>query len=231
MGEALLARPLDRQATSQPAPQAMPATVSFAPADPPVTVTPAPLETGADRSPHRLSAGSAEPRLLLDVLGSARYSGGPVVWVGGALRAALPFDDWSVGIWGRFEAAVAELMPMPTDFVMTSGSVGLSAGRRLLARPFELTAAFDPSLAIVSMDGGKDVPGLSATGAKADLRLGARLQGAVPFGPRWRGLFAMDGEIAPISLASEKHRMIDPRLPPIPTFTLGASLGGEFALR
>jgi len=219
VGEALLARPLERVPSPAVAPLPEPDAALF--------IFPAP---GGEARRERPEEPRGEPRLLIDVLASTRYSGA-ALWAGGAMRASLPFDRWSVGFWGRFEAAVAELKPVPFDFLMWSGSVGLSAGYRVLLRRVELTAAFDPSVAIVSMDGGYDTPTMSASGAKADLRLGGRLQGAIPLSAAWRGLFALDGELGPMAMTSAHHRIIDPRLPPIPTFTLGASLGGELALR
>jgi hypothetical protein len=218
VGEALLARPLERPPPPPPAPilrtvDELPARVERPPA-PPATVP----------------VLSNEPRLLIDMLASARWSGSPAtVWTGGVLRASLPFGPWSVGVWGRFEIAAAELDPVPSDFWMYSGSVGLSLGRRFVARPLELWAFVDASVAIVSIDGGPDGTPLGAQGARADPRVGLRLQGAVPFAPRWRAIFALDGEIGPVGLASERHRIISTLLPPIPDFTLGASIGAEIA--
>ena len=216
VGEALLARPLERLAPPAPVVRVVDNSPAR-PEPPPAPALPEPLR---------------EPRLLIDGLASARWSGSPAaLWTGGVVRASLPFEAWSLGIWGRFELAAAQLQPEPSDFWMYSGSAGLSIGRRLLARPLELWAALDASVAIVSIDGGPDGTPLGAEGAKADPRIGLRLQGAVPFGPRWRLVFALDGEIGPMGLASARHRIISTLLPPIPDFTLGASVGGELALR
>ncbi len=216
-GEALLARPVVRR---PPAPLDPPPPDDRAlPAPPPAAPRPPPL-------PYR------EPRLLVDALVFTRYSGGvSAFWMGAELRAALPIDAWSVGIWARYELAVAELVMVPYDFTMSSGSIGVAAGRRLVSFPIELTAFLEPSLAVVSMDGGLDGSPMAASGARSDFRMGARLQGAIRFGSRWRGLFAFDGELSPLTLASEKHRIIRPDLPQIPSFTLGASIGGEMAVR
>jgi hypothetical protein len=136
-----------------------------------------------------------------------------------------------VGIWARYELAVAALQSVPYDFSVSSGSIGVAAGRRLSISPMELWAMLEPSLAVVSMDGGLDNSPAAAQGSKGDFRIGARLQGAIRFGSRWRGLFALDGEVSPWTLASETHRLIDPKLPQIPSYTLGASIGGELAIQ
>jgi hypothetical protein len=168
---------------------------------------------------------------MIDVLLGPRYSGHvDAVWMGGEVRVVLPVDAWGFGVWARYEMAVATLQAIPVDFHMFSGSIGLSAGYRFLSAPLQLTAAFEPSLAIIGMDGGPDGDG-GVDAARADPRIGTRFQAALPIGQRWRALFALDGEIAPYAIASEKHRTIASILPPIPSFTLGASIGGEIVVR
>jgi hypothetical protein len=217
VGEALLARPIataPRPIAPAPAPPTRP--------EPPSPPAP---RAAAPRAP-------GEPRLLVDALTSLRYSGHvDAVWAGLEFRVAIPIESFSMGIWARYELAVHELQPPPEDFTMTSGSVGLAAGYRVMTRPIELTVSLEPSVAVVTMDGGPDLPGRGADGAKGDFRLGARVQGALPFSARWRGVFAIDGEASPLAIASAKHRTIAAILPPIPSFTLGASLGGELVIR
>ncbi len=218
VGEALLARPLERPPPPPPPP-------------PLRTVDELPARAERPLAPPAVPPGQTnDPRLLIDMLGSVRWSGSPAtVWTGGVVRASLPFGPWSVGVWGRFEIATAELYPVPSDFWMFSASAGLSLGRRFVARPLELWGLVDASVAIVSIDGGPDGTPLGAEGARADPRVGLRLQGAIPFAPRWRAIFALDGEVGPMGLANERHRIISTLLPPIPDFTLGASVGAEIA--
>jgi hypothetical protein len=217
IGEAMLARPLSRPA---PPPVAAP---------PPEPAAPPPEPTAPRSEPA--APRPAGERLTLGALAGPRYSGHVnALWVGGTLRAMLPLDRWTVGVWGRYETAVLALQPTPADYHLLSGSVGLSAGYRLLDGPLQLTASIEPSLAVIAFDGGAD-ESHEVEGARGDPRVGARLQGAWPVGDRWRLLFALDGEIAPLALGSARHRTIDPALPPIPSFTLGASLGGEIVIR
>jgi hypothetical protein len=219
-GEALLTRPAARRAPPDPAP------LDPAPPAPAVAEAPRPVFARPPPVPY------VEPRLLVDMLVYTRYSGGVrAFWMGGELRATVPIEGWSVGIWGRYEFAVAALQTVPYDFSVQSGSIGVAAGRRILPRPIELWAMLEPSVAIVTMDGGVDGTPQAANGAKGDVRIGARIQAAIWLGPRWRGLLALDGEVSPWTLASETHRLIDPKLPQIPSFSLGASFGGELAIR
>ena len=212
IGEALMAKPIARLAHP-----------------------PAPVEAPAARAPApepSLPRPTTEPRLLVDALTSVRYSGHVnAVWAGFGFRVAIPIERFSVAIWARYDVAVTTLQRTPSDFSMSSGSVGLAAGYRLLAKPIELTVALEPSIAVITMDGGPDASGVGVNGARGDFRLGARFQAALPFSPRWRGLLAVDGELAPMAMASAKHRTIDAQLPSIPSFTLGVSLGGELVLR
>jgi hypothetical protein len=240
-GEALLTRPPGRRApapapatppTSAAPPALAPAPAPAPAAAPPPALAPAPLEAPRLILHRPPPVPYIEPRLLVDTLVYSRYSGGMrAFWMGAELRATVPIEGWSVGIWGRYELAVADLQSVPYDFSVSSGSIGVSVGRRIIPRPIDLWAMLEPSVAIVSMDGGLDGSPQDASGAKGDVRVGARLQGSIWFGPRWRGLLALDGEVSPWTLASEKHRLIDPRLPQMPSFTLGASFGGEIAIR
>jgi hypothetical protein len=209
VGEAMLARPMLRAAS------------------PAIADTPPAPERGAAPAP----ATPRGPRVLIDALAGPRFSGHfGAVWLGGALRVTIPIDAWALGLWARYEVDVAALQPTPVDFHAWSGSVGLSAGHRVLDAPLRLTASLEPSLAIVAMDGGPDDAG-GVQGARGDFRIGARVQGALPLNERFQLVFALDGELSPQSIASAKHRTIDPSLPPMPSFSFGASVGGELAVR
>jgi hypothetical protein len=203
--EALLAQspaPFDALPSPSPSPSANPPPAS-APAAPAVL---------AER----------EPRLVVEALLAGRFSGTlRSVWGAGTLRVAVPLEAWSVAAWVRY-AIPYVLDPGPVDFSMSDVSVGLSLGRRLVGSgPFELHATLDPSIGFVSMQGG--VQSMLAQGAVVDARLAVALRGVLRFTRMWRGVVALDGELAPASIA--KARRIDPALPPLPAYSMGASFG------
>jgi hypothetical protein len=162
-----------------------------------------------------------EPRLILSALIGARYSAPTrALWVAPELRVAVPVDAWSVGVWVRY-AAPYVLDTTPDDFFMAELGIGLALGRRLITAPIEIRATLEPSIAVVQMEGDIGVQHLE--GARVDFRLGSRVEGAVRLGGRWRGLFSIDGELTPSGVG--RTRRIDPSLPPLPTYGIGAGLG------
>jgi hypothetical protein len=224
MGEALLAAPLPAPQTpppGAPAPESTPSARTSAVA-PPVPPAPPSAAAPAPPPPHG-------PRLQVDALASSRFAG-PTrgFWFGGVLRATLPFEAWSGGVWARFDAPAVTLDPWHEAFSMTEVSVGLALDRRVFAEPFELRIGFEPSLAVVSMVGGAE-PDLH-DGAKADPRLGLAVRAVWPVSRAWRLLAGVDGEVAPGAAGSLKSRQIDPELPSIPAFTVGVTFGAGVGL-
>ena len=204
-----------------PAPTADETQAGRDPRDAPPDAAPAPAKspTGA--------AALREPRALVDGLGGVRYGGAMrALWGTATARVAVPFGPWSAGIWARY-AQPYVFDPLPIGFAIYDTSIGLSAGRRVLAAPVELDVTFDPSIALVQMETG-DAPS-SASGAKLDGRLGVGLRAALPFSAHWRGVLALDGEIAPVSAAHA--RLISPLLPALPWWSMGLSGGLEVAVR
>lgn len=170
----------------------------------------------------------AAPRVVIEALVGPRYGGTlRAVWAAGTLRINVPIEAWSVGAWVRYGVPYV-IDASPTDFSMSDLGFGLSLARRLLtAGPLELQATFDPSIAFVSMEGGAE-PNL-AQGAMIDGRLGLGVRATLRWNRMWRGVFALDGELAPASLA--RARRIDPALPPLPGYSVGASVGVGAAFR
>jgi hypothetical protein len=163
-----------------------------------------------------------EPRLLTDVLLGVRYGGAlRSVWGAGTLALAVPIDAWSVGAWVRY-AIPYVVDPKPPDFSMSDAAFGLSVGRQIVrSGVLELSGVFSPSLGFVSMQG-FDEPNL-AQGSLLDARLGLALRAVFRWTRRWRGVATLDGEVAPMDAV--KARYIDPMLPPLPVWSLGASFG------
>ncbi|APR83012.1 Hypothetical protein A7982_08361 [Minicystis rosea] len=184
---------------------------------------PAPAEPESPRA-H----GPMEPRLIAAALIGARYSGAlRSLWGTATLRAAVPLDAWSVGAWGRFGVPYV-FDRAPHHFSMSDLALGLSVGRRIVAtRWLDVQATFDPSIAFVSMEAGHKED--EVEGAKLDGRLGLGLRATILFSRRWRGVVAIDGEIAPASAV--RARRIDAALPPLPVGSAGLSFGVDMAIR
>ncbi len=168
-----------------------------------------------------------EPRYIVDATVGIRFSGpSAALWVAPTLRATVPFEAWSVGVWVRAGVPyVFELVP--PSFMMSQVNLGLSAGCTLLSAPVEIRIGLNPSLSVVTMDA--DAIDHEASGAKVDFFLGAGLSGAIPFSPRWRGVVIVDAEMAPAGVRAA--RRLDPLLPVLPAYEVGAAFGVELVAR
>jgi hypothetical protein len=217
-----------------PGPDDLAATAEALLALPPAPPEPPPLRpvAGPAPAPSAPPAPTApvpqDPRLVAEATLAARFGGTTrAVWGAGTLRIAVPLGAWSVAAWARYGIPYV-LDPTPADFSMSDIAFGLSLGRRIVAAgAFELHATFDPSVGFVSMEGG--VEPMLAQGAQVDMRLGLGLRGVMRWTRMWRGVVALDGEVAPASVA--KARRIDPSLPPLPAYSMGASIGVGAAFR
>jgi hypothetical protein len=168
-----------------------------------------------------------EPRYIVDATMGIRFSGPrAALWFAPALRATVPFDAWSVGVWARYGLPHV-FGPLPTDFSMSQVNVGFSAGRQLLSTPIDLRVALTPSLSVVAMDA--DLDDNEVSGAKIDFYLGAAVSAAIPFSPIWRGVVVLDAEMVPAAIRAE--RRIDPVLPVLPAYEIGAAFGVELVAR
>jgi hypothetical protein len=201
---------------------------STAPATPPISAAPAALDP---RSAPALAASRPalprEPRFLASVMAGIRYGGPPrAVWFAPELRATIPVDAWSAGLWLRYAIPYTFDAVLP-DFSMSQVNLGFAGGRRLLDSPLEVRLTVDPSIAVISMEGGSGEN--LASGAKIDFQIGLGLSAALPITTTWRGVIRLDGGISPESLG--KERRIDPSLPPLPAYQIGASIGVEALVR
>lgn len=168
-----------------------------------------------------------EPRYLLDAMVGFRFSGpSPTLWLAPELRATIPFEAWSGGVWVRYGLPYI-LDIVPKYFTMAQVNIGLSAGRQIISAPVDLRVAFNPSLSVVTMDA--DIDHQEASGAKIDLYLGLSLSASIPFTPTWRGVLVLDAEVVPAAIRAE--RRIDSQLPALPAYELGAALGVELVTR
>jgi hypothetical protein len=148
------------------------------------------------------------------------------VLVGPELRATFAFDRWSTGLVARYDSAIAVFEHVPPQFSMSSVTVGLSGGYRLVARPVEIVAAIEPTMAVVLM--GAQRPGQAEpdVDAHVDMRLGARFGAAIPLRGRLRATCAIGAEGAPAALFTNRDSRRH-ALPELPGYLAGLSLGLE----
>lgn len=184
----------------------------------------------ANQLPNSEKSLFPEPRVLVGVFATGRYSG-PLntLWSGFALRGSIPFGDWSVALSGRFNFPAWIFDQVPIDFSMSEMSIQFGIGRRLIRRPFELHTVLDFSMHVVTMEGG-DEPNL-AEASGADPRVGLDIRTVWPLKGRWRFVVALDGELAPLAFVGSDDRKVDDALPPLPSHTIGLSLGLELGFK
>jgi hypothetical protein len=215
LGEAMLARTFTLET---PAPRPPPS--------PPVSLAPV---LAAESAPWATARGPRppDPSVLVDFLVGSRVTGPTLaVLMGAELRTTLVFDRWSAGLMARYDSAVAYLQPVPDQFSLSSVSIGLTGGFRLLAAPIELTLAVEPSLGVLLLSDQRPDMTEPEVDTKIDMRLGTRLSAAIPLTERIRALCALGGEGAPEALFSDRHsRRRD--LPLLPAYMAGLSLGLE----
>lgn len=181
-----------------------------------------------DVAPAEPARPRKDPRYLLDATLGVRFSGPtPTLWLAPELRATVPFEAWSGGVWVRYGLPYV-FDSTPKEFFMAQVNLGLSAGRQLISAPVDLRLTFNPSLSVVSMDA-DPAEGQEASGAKVDIYLGLGLSAAIPFTETWRGVLLLDAEMVPASIRAE--RRVDPALPVLPAYEIGAAFGVELVAR
>jgi hypothetical protein len=223
-------RPVESPADVGPTGKALLAGTAAPPAPP--SAPPAPPPPPARKEPPLRPAAPAsrsDPRLLLWAAVGPRYSGpSPMGWLSGSVRAAVPIQRWSIGLWARADLPVAQPASLPAGFEASGVSVGLSGARSFQAGPVELTAMLDPSLAVVSMEATLDESKPHPEGSAVDFRVGSVLAASLHLASLFRGALLLDGEIAPSAFGTKP---IAPGFPSIPGYTLGMSLAVEAVVR
>jgi hypothetical protein len=104
-----------------------------------------------------------------------------------------------------------------------SGALG--GGRRLQLGPTMFDFALAPSLVAMRMEG--DFVG-DVTERRVQFRIDGSVRWLVPFSPEWRVTLTTDADLAPLDAARPQRD--DPRLPALPTWTLGMRIGVTGAL-
>lgn len=186
----------------------------------------APAAPGIDAPPReveRAAPPAREARLVVGLMVGPRVSGpDTTAWMSGALRGAIPFGPWWVGLWTRVDFPIAATRPPPAWFSMSAVSLGLRGGRSFSIGPLALEASFLPSVAVVAMEETRNEAKKHPEGARIALRIGAELASTVPINAWLRGRVALDGEVAPA-----ESSLIFEGFPRVPRYTLGLSLGLE----
>lgn len=214
-GEALLAVPGDDHPAPAPPPPAPP------PPPPPLP------EHEPPPAPH---PPPADPRLLIEALAGVRISAPATAgWMTTRLGAVLPLGEWSVGMYARYDMALAGPRATPAGFDMDAVSAGFSLGRRLLRDPFDLRVTLDPTLSVVMMEAGQEDQIDHPEGARVAFRIGTSARGSFHLAGAFRGLILIDGELSPAGVAG--WRKIHPSLPATPVYTAGVLLGVEAIIR
>jgi hypothetical protein len=219
MAEALLAVP------------APPAAPPIAPPPAPVAVKPpeavTPPKAAPPIAPPTASAPTV-PRLLIDTLFVFRYATpSPGAWVGGDLRASLPFGEWSLGLGARYDLLLAYAHDQGSRDSMSEVVLGAAVGRRLLRAPVEVVATFEPRLAVVVFEAQTTTD--RTAGSHADWRLAAGLRAAHRITDSARWVVALDTEVTPMALGGEHHA--GDMTHALPAFGLGLAVGLEAAVQ
>ena len=212
LGEALLSKPLEEPAPTQPPP-------------PTPTAQPEPVATPA-----------RDPRLLLAATVGPRYAGPGHMMLGSfQALAAVPFRPWAGGVWIRYDGFSTSLeRRIPPIRELSLGAVAYwirSVGR------VEIRPMLKPSLAVVTraVIGGGSIEGdhepsepIFIDKTDIDFRVGVEAQFAVRLTRRLRAVVGLDAEIAPKQIVSTFSAPLN--FGKLPIYTVGLGLGLEVAV-
>jgi hypothetical protein len=159
----------------------------------------------------------------LGIGAALRFGSSPAYFAGGAAAfAEFALDRWLLAVTARYEITTALVnQPAPTDFVMQSSCVGVSAGRRLELGRVNVDGLVGPN--VVLEDEHADDVDRELEGVAADFRLGATWRVSGPPSSSVRPFASGDLEISPLRIHSAKS--LDRALPPLPSWTTGVALG------
>jgi hypothetical protein len=165
------------------------------------------------------------------------------VWLGFAAggRAGQPSPLTMADLEARADLVVAERWLIIASFRYTpigatsllrvdndqyhEGSIGLGVGRRVALGPATFDFAVSPSLVAMRMEG--DFDG-DVDQAGTQFRLDGSARWLIPFSADWRVTLTFDADVAPADAAHPVRE--DPRLPALPTWTMGLRVGMTGAL-
>ena len=211
-----------------------------APPPPPMPISPEELPPDA-RLPNVVTP---SVHVELGIGAALRFGSSPAYFAGGAAAfAEFALDRWLLAVTARYEITTALVnQPAPTDFVMQSSCVGVSAGRRLELGRVNVDGLVGPNV-VLEDEHADDVVALlqrkghdviemrrhfhdvdrELEGVAADFRLGATWRVSGPPSSSVRPFASGDLEISPLRIHSAKS--LDRALPPLPSWTTGVALG------
>jgi hypothetical protein len=171
----------------------------------------------------RAKPASQSIQVELGIGAALRFGGGPTYFAGGAAAfAEFALDRWLLAVTARYEITTSLLnQPAPSDFVMQSSAVGVSAGRRLELGSVDVDGLLGPNLVLENEDA--DDVDRDVAGAAADLRLGATVRVSGPPSSSVRAFASGDFEASPARIRSAKS--LDRVLPNLPSWTSGVAVG------
>lgn len=146
----------------------------------------------------------------------------PVGMLDAGARLELRAYDWLVFLSGRY-AFVGERVQGPRipGWSYDEVALGVGLGRRWHLGEVALDLALVPELVVVTEEGNDPVDGVGGTAE--ELRVQAVARAVAPVGGHLRPTLQLDTEATPLSLASPTR--VDPGLPPLPAWTIGAGAG------
>jgi hypothetical protein len=200
------------------------------PPQPPPELPPAsPLETPPPEPRATSSSAPTSLHVDLGVGGALRLAGGPLNGGGGITGfAQFAIDRWLLAVTGRWDIADGYFAePTPSDFVMQSTAVGVSAGRRLEIGNANVDALIGPSVVLESQD--SDDGNREVHGAAADFRLSVALRVSGPRSSSLRAFATSDFEGSPARIRSQKY--LDQALPQLPWWSSGVAVGVAWGAR
>ena len=180
----------------------------------------------------------APPRALVSLTIGPRF-GVPtnLAWGSATLTAVVPFAGFTAGAFARVDTLSARIDGAPLS--MNAIAVGVTAGRAFAPSPkVELRASLAPSLAVVSAKQGTSGGPVDET--RVDGRIGVELRGALALSRLFRGVVAIDADLAPRELGGggettkprdagdQNHDGLTARFP---AFTVGLGVGVEITPR
>lgn len=154
-------------------------------------------------------------------------------------RAGFPTGAWMLDVEARGRLLVGDTLVLVSARVAPVGAtsdipldddsynevaLGAGLGRRIAAGDTAFEASLMPTVTLVSMESDAIVDG-ERGGRRAQLRVNGSLAWASARAGALRFVALLDGEVAPYSLAHAVR--VDPALPPIPAWTLGARIGAS----
>lgn len=152
-----------------------------------------------------------------------RFGGGPL-YAGGGVSAFAGFalNRWLFNVSARVDAIDGYVsQPTPSDFIMQSAAIGVSAGRRLELDQVSLDTLLGANLILENQDaddGDREIQGTSG-----DFRVGLALRVSGPCSAAIRPYAVVDFEASPSRVRSQKY--LDHSLPQLPWWSSGLAVG------